>query len=305
MPKTKSKVYVLKTSNRELGIAELMSKFNLDSFSNTNIALKANYNSSDPFPASTHSDTLKNIINVMQDSGAHSITLAERSGMGNTRDVLDKMGVLGLSQELGFKVVVLDEEPKESWQKISGSENHWLKGFYLPKLIFDADKIVQTCCLKTHRFGGQFTLSLKNSVGWVAKKVPGSLYDYMAELHISPYQRRMIAEINEAFNVDLIIMDAIKAFVSHGPEKGKLVEPQLLLASSDRVALDAVGVAILREYGVSGTVNKGPVFEQAQLKKAAELKIGVENASDIELVALDELSAEEVENIQKELINKH
>jgi uncharacterized protein (DUF362 family) len=301
MSSKKSKVYVLKTSDRELGIAELMSKFNLDSFSNTNIALKANYNSSDPFPASTHHDTLKNIINVLQDSGAHGITLAERSGMGNTRDVLDKMGVLGISQELGFKVVVMDEEEKESWQKISGSENHWLKGFYLPKLIFDADKIVQTCCLKTHRFGGHFTLSLKNSVGWVAKKVPGSLYDYMAELHISPYQRRMIAEINEAFNVDLIIMDAIKAFVSQGPEKGKLVNPQLLLASSDRVALDAVGVAILREYGVSGTVNKGPIFEQAQLKRAAELKIGVDNASDIELVALDELSAEEVKNIQKEL----
>jgi len=40
-------------------------------------------------------------------------------------------------------------------------------------------------------------------------------------------------------------MDGIKAFISGGPEKGELIEPNLLLASEDRVAIDAVGVAIL------------------------------------------------------------
>jgi len=38
------------------------------------------------------------------------------------------------------------------------------------KTFLEAEKVVQTCCLKTHRFGGHFTLSLKNSVGLVAKK---------------------------------------------------------------------------------------------------------------------------------------
>jgi len=57
------------------------------------------------------------------------------------------------------------------------------------------DTLVQTCCLKTHRFGGHFTLSLKNSVGLAAKRVPEDSYNYMSELHGSPHQRRMIAEI--------------------------------------------------------------------------------------------------------------
>jgi uncharacterized protein (DUF362 family) len=301
LSENKSKVYVLKTSDRGRGIKELMEKFSLDLWSGDTVAMKANYNSSDPFPASTHTETLKNVITTLQASGVSAITLAERSGMGNTRHVLEKMGVFELSNELGFKVVVLDEENEDSWVKFSGSGNHWVKGFYLPKLVFDVDKVVQTCCLKTHRFGGHFTLSLKNSIGWVAKKVPGSLYDYMAELHISPYQRQMISEVNQQYQVDMVIMDAIKAFVSEGPEKGHLVEPGLLLASADRVALDAVGVAILRLYGVSGRVNKGPIFGQPQLKRAAELKIGAVEISDIDLVALNEATAEEVINIQNEL----
>ena len=92
---------------------------------------------------------------------------------------------------------------------------------------------MQTCCLKTHRFGGHFTLSLKNSVGLVAKRLPRSVYNYMGELHLSPYQRMMIAEINKHYKVDLVLMDGVKAFLNKGPERGLVTEPNLLLASKD------------------------------------------------------------------------
>ena len=234
--------------------------------------MKANYNSADPFPASTHIDTLRVLVETLKGAGANSITLAERSGMGDTREVLDQMGVFALSKELGFNAVVLDEVGKEDWIKVERPDTHWLKGFYMAKVFHDADKVVQTCCLKTHRFGGHFTLSLKNSVGLVAKRVPGGMYDYMWELHSSPFQRQMIAEINNNYNLDFVLMDGIKAFITGGPEKGKMVEPNLLLASRDRVALDAVGVAILKLYGAKGKVGEADVFEQDQLKRAAELR---------------------------------
>lgn len=82
-------------------------------------------------------------------------------------------------------------------------------------------------------------------MGLVSKKVPGTIYDYIWEQHGSPFQRLMIAKINKHYRADLIVMDGIKAFISGGPEKGELIEPNLLLASEDRVAIDAVGVAIL------------------------------------------------------------
>jgi uncharacterized protein (DUF362 family) len=266
------------------------------------MALKANFNSSDPFPASTHLDTLRIIVKVLKEAHVGELTLAERSGMGDTKEVLEHVGVINLSEELGFKVAILDKMHKEEWTKIDKSGTHWLRGFYIAKVFLQADKIIQTCCLKTHRFGGHFTMSLKNSVGLIAKKIQGGLYDYMWELHASPYQRLMIAEINKFYNVDLVIMDAIKAFVEGGPESGTVVEPNLLLASGDRVAIDAVGVAILRNYGTTNHVMKGRIFELDQIRRAAMLGVGVKSASNIKLIPLNDESrdvADKLESILK------
>lgn len=221
--------------------------------------------------------------------------------MGDTRQVLEQMCVLDLLKEMGFNTIVLDDVTKEGWIKFERGKTHWLNGFYMAKVFHDADKIMQTCCLKTHRFGGHFTMSLKNSVGLVAKKVPGGMYDYMWELHSSPYQRQMIAEINNHYNLDLVLMDGIKAFVTGGPEKGKEVEPGLLLASQDRVAIDAVGVAILKMYGAKGKVGEAVVFEQDQLKRAAELGFGVKSADQIQLTPLNSETQADVDRIEQVL----
>jgi len=295
-------VFLVKTSDREDGIRGLLSRLDLDDFSRKAVALKANFNSGDPFPASTHLDTLGTLVKVLREAGVGDLTLTERSGMGDTRRVLEQLGVFDLSEKLGFRVIVLDEEDKQSWVKIVRDGTHWLRGFYISKLFLDADKVVQTCCLKTHRFGGHFTMSLKNSVGLIAKKLPGGLYDYMWELHASPSQRLMIAEINKFYNVDLVVMDAIKVFVDEGPDRGEIVEPNLLLASRDRVAIDAVGIAILRSYGTTRNVMKGRIFELDQIRRSAELGIGVKSAQEIELTPFGEESrdaADRIENILK------
>lgn len=93
-------------------------------------------------------------------------------------------------------------------------------------------------------------------------------------------------------------MDAIKGFVTQGPEKGQEIEPNLLLASSDRVAMDAVGVAILRSQGVKSPVGKGDIFQQSQLKRAAELKIGASSADEIELISLNKSSKDYKKDIE-------
>ncbi len=294
-------VFVLKTTDRATGVPAILKKFGLADYSEKQVALKANFNSADTFPASTHLDTLRAIVGTLKAAGAGGITLAERSGMGNTGEVLEQMGVIRLSKEIGFKTVVLDDVEKDGWVKLDHDKTHWLNGFYMARVFHDADKIVQTCCLKTHRFGGHFTLSLKNSVGLVAKKVPGGIYDYMWELHGSPFQRQMIAEINSHYNLDFVLMDGIKAFVTGGPEKGREVEPGLLLASRDRVAIDAVGVAILKIYGAKGKVGEAEIFEQDQLKRAAELGFGVKSPDEIKLTPLNSESQADVDRIERVL----
>ncbi len=301
MSESSSEVIIMRATDRAKDIPALIEKFNLQTYSGKNVVIKANFNSADPFPASTHIDTLRAVVKALKRSASNSITLAERSGMGDTRKVLEEMGVFALSRELSFDAVVLNEIGKDEWTKFERDETHWLRGFYLPNVFLNADKIVQTCCLKTHRFGGHFTLSLKNSVGMVAKRVPGNIYDYMWELHTSPFQRKMIAEINSYYKPDFVLMDGIKGFITGGPEKGKLVEPNLLLASQDRVALDAVGVAVLRLYGAKGRITEGDIFDQDQLRRASELGFGAKSSADIVLKPLDEKSREDAEKIEQVL----
>jgi uncharacterized protein (DUF362 family) len=130
-------------------------------------------------------------------------------------------------------------------------------------------------------------MSLKNTVGLVAKRVPGLDYNFMDELHDSSYQRQMIAEANLAYRPALVVMDAVECFVDGGPDKGKVAQPDVILAATDRVAIDAVGVAILREKGTNETVSRGRIFEQDQIARAAELGIGAASAEKIEIVTAD------------------
>ena len=57
-------------------------------------------------------------------------------------------------------------------------------------------------------------MSLKLHVGVVPTFRHG--YQYMAELHNSPHQQKMIAEINQAFAPDLVLLDGIDVFVDGG-----------------------------------------------------------------------------------------
>ena len=296
-PEITSQVLLIDSSDRDAAVRSLFENADLPGLAGKSVVLKANFNSADPFPASTHPATLRAIVTVLKEAGAGEITLAERSGMGDTRENLERLGMFDLAEQSGFKIVVLDEEPKGRWARVERGETHWLRGFYLSKVVLESDVVIQTCCLKTHGYGGHFTMSLKNSVGLVAKKIPGGVYDYMWELHGSPYQRLMIAEINKFYKVAFVIVDAAKAFISGGPDKGTEVEPGLMLAGTDRVAIDAAGVALLRDFGAS-SLTKKPVFEQGQIRRAAELGVGAASASAMELTPLDEKGREAAERIR-------
>ncbi len=112
----------------------------------------------------------------------------------------------------------------------------------------------------------------------------------MNELHSSKFQRQMIAEINTAYSPDLIVLDGVEAFTDGGPARGKRVQANVMLGGTDRVAIDAVGVAILRHLGTTEDVSRGKIFEQEQIKRAAELGLGVKSAGQIEIITGDKES---------------
>lgn len=293
-----AKVAIVKTEDRVAGLNRALDLLGAEFARGKEVFLKPNFNSADAPPGSTHDSVLRALVERLQNAGAGKVTVGDRSGMGNTRGVMNEKGVFELGKAMDFGVVVFDELPAEAWQYFRRPGDHWQQGFALPKPVLGAGSIVQTCCLKTHRFGGHFTLSLKNSVGLAAKRVPGDGHDYMLELHSSPHQRRMIAEINAAYRPDMVVMDGVEAFVDGGPDVGKLVAPGVMLASPDRVAIDAVGVALLRRFGTNPTVSAGPIWEQEQLARAAELGLGARGPDEVELVTDDPESAAYADEIR-------
>jgi uncharacterized protein (DUF362 family) len=109
----------------------------------------------------------------------------------------------------------------------------------------------------------------------------------MADLHSSPHQRRMIAEINQAYAPALVLLDGVEAFVSGGPESGRKVRPGVILAGTDRVAVDVVAIALLRSLGTTAEVARGSIWRQEQIERAVELGLGAAAAEQIEIVTVD------------------
>ena len=293
-----SEIFLHKGDNRSKAIAQLFEQFDSKQFKNKQVALKANYNSADPFPAQTHPDTLKLLIKTLQAAGTKEIVMGERSGMGDTKKILEDSGVLTLTKNLKVPVKILNDLPLSGWLHCDVEGSHWDRGFLFARLFIDAETIVSTCCLKTHMFGGHFTMSLKNSVGMVARYNPQDGYDYMGELHGSPHQREMIAEINTAYEPAFILMDGSTAFIKGGPAMGVEAQPNVFIAGTDRLAIDAVGVALLRHFGTTPEVSKGTIFEQAQLVRGAKLGLGATSLRGIKLTPLDEHS----EKLSEEII---
>ncbi len=285
-------VSLVKTRGRAAGIRTAVGLLGDQSLKGKDVYLKGNYTSADAFPATTHPDSLRAVVRLLRESACGRIFLSERSAMGSTVEIWDTLGIPSLAKELGLELMPLDALPHDAWRREVIPDSHWLQGVEVPRFLNQETCVVQLCNLKTHRFGGQFSASLKNSIGLVSKHShSGSRHNYMEELHGSPDQRIMIAEVNRLYKPKLIVMDAMAVFVDGGPEAGESASADVILASRDRVALDAAGVALLRHLGAPSLTGDKVVFETEQIKRAAELKLGAKSGKEVCFVTSDSESS--------------
>ena len=280
-----SRVSLAQTADRATGVKSSIAALNLQGVKGKQVLIKPNFNTADPAPGSTHNDTLLAIVDELWSRGAAGITVGERS-YPPTRQVMEQKGILPLLAERDVRVLDFDTLSETDWVPQHPAESHWKNGFRIARPILEAEYLVSTGCLKTHQFGGVITLSLKLHVGVVPTTRNG--FDYMSELHSSPRQQELIAEINAPFAPDLVIMDGIDAFADGGPATGRRAAGNAIWATTDRVAADAVGVALLKNLGSNPAIMDTPIFQQRQIKRAAELGLGVSSPNEVELVAADE-----------------
>jgi len=296
MSNTGSRVALVKTDDRKNGVRMSLKVLNMNPVTGKNVLIKPNFNTADIPPGSTHNDTLVALVEEMWAMGAKSIRLGERS-YPPTHEVMERKGIVPILDKLDVTVIDFDNLSDKDWVFVKPKKSHWPNGFRIARPVLDAECLVSTCCLKTHQYGGVFTLSLKLHVGVVPTSRHG--YDYMRELHGSPHQRRMIAEINEPFKPALVVLDGVDAFVDGGPMTGKRAKGEIFLASADRVAIDAVGVATLKFLGSNESIMKPKVFEQEQISRAIELGLGASSPAEIDLIPADTNSRHDKDAIEE------
>lgn len=275
----KSTIYLVAGTDRREGAGRCLRHIGPLHYDGKSVFIKPNFNTADLCPGSTHNDTLEALVNGVKAGMPASVTIGDRSGPADTADVLRLKGIPELCDELGVGLVNFEELQPDGWANFNRADLHWPGGFEFPKVVLESDIVITTCCLKTHGFGGVFSMSLKLGVGFTPK-------DFQ-KLHHSEDMRRMIAEINLAYTPDFILMDGVEVFTDGGPMDGKRVKAGVMLIGRDRIALDAVGIALLKLLGSNKEIMETKIFEQEQIKRAVELGLGISGPDQIEIITDD------------------
>jgi len=238
------------------------------------VIVKPNFNSDDPFPASSDPEFVEAVVSLLYEVGASQVIIMESSGMPwlPTKNVLEKTSMLEAAKSCGAEVRVLDDR---EWIDTEIRGKRW-KSVSIAKDAFEENaKFVWLPCMKTHRYA-RFSLSLKLAVGFLGFRQRGDLH--------SAYLEEKIAELNLAVHPDLIIMDGRKCFTTGGPDIGHVEEPKVILASGDRVAIDVEALKILKSYKADNRLDMN-TWEFPQIKRAVELGLGVKSEDEILVIS--------------------
>jgi len=237
------------------------------------VLIKPNFNTADPFPASTDFEFLKEVVELIYQREPKLVIIGESSTMSlNTKKVMEKLRVFELlNLETPPRIYVFEEL---KWIKKEIPQGKYLTSVSVTEVLERPDKIVLLPCLKTHKYA-QYTGALKLAVGFM-KPVE------RIKLHMFNLQEK-IAELNTLFTPHLIIMDARKCFINKGPSEGEVREPNLILASDDRIAIDVEGIKIIQSFKGNSLKNIDP-WKLPQIKRAIELDVGVKGEKEYEVL---------------------
>lgn len=239
------------------------------------VLVKPNVLNNRPPPSTTSSMLVAAVVRLVRDAGG-VVTVADSSGMLRfpTSENLSETGVRQAAESAGARVLALEEQ---AWVRVKPSLAVASRSYLVSKPVYDADVFLNLPVVKTHQFA-HYSCSLKNLVGIVHPRYRPSIRFLSGRWH------EQIAELNLAVHPQLTIADATTMMIAGGPTSGTPAQANVLLLSGDRVALDAVAVALIRSYGAWPKVHGKTIWAQRQIKRAGELGLGVKGPNEMELL---------------------
>mgnify|MGYP002762571828 FL=1 len=179
----------------------------------------------------THPAVVGAFARILRESGYKHIVLADSCGHGTTQSVIRGTGMDTYLEKYQIPAVDYSEGVKTAYpQGIQAKE------FILPKELLEQDCVISLSKMKTHALE-RITGAVKNSYGFVYgfHKAKGHTQYPSADSFA-----RMLIDLNKCVAPKLYVMDGIVAMEGNGPGSGDPVPMNVLLMSTDPVALDSV-----------------------------------------------------------------
>ncbi len=271
-----SLVAVVRTDDRAHGIQRAVELLEENPVAGKEVLLIPDLESKAPYPMTTHLDTLLYLSRTLWGLRADSVTIGAQSSRQPTRDVLAALKLPERLEQIEARLINLEELAFTEWKKVATTGGQWRQGFHLAKPVLESSCVVTTCQLRAEE-----KIDLAMSLWLGTNLLPKRDVLDRSELQQSAHPGRLIAELNQGYHPSLIVVDGIEAVVD--PTLPRIDRSaRLILAGTDRVAIDAVGAAALKLLGVR--FNK-KIFELEQIAWALILRVGINRPSQIKLVA--------------------
>ncbi len=265
------------------------------------VLIRPNANTADLPPGSTNPEVLRGAIRAAKECDPEKVIVAEKSMTTlDTEKVLKELGLWQVAEAEGVDEILTFDQMKRQHVEPKGAYS-WQYGFDVPEFLESIDYMIALPVIKTH-WTATFTMGLKSQISITAdrdrRQLPhGQGWDVIFG--------NMIAESNLVHKPDFYISDATKCFVTEGPNIGTLREPDIVLASSDVIANDAVGLALLKTLGTVPKIQNHSVWTQPQIKRAVELNLGVHSREEITINSVGIAEIEEIIANLAETDHKH
>ena len=179
----------------------------------------------------THPVVVGAFAGILRENGYENIVLADSCGHGTTQAVIRGTGMDTYLEKYHIPAVDYSEGVKTAYpQGVQAKE------FILPKELLEQDCVISLSKMKTHALE-RITGAVKNSYGFVYgfHKAKGHTQYPSADSFA-----RMLIDLNKCVAPKLYVMDGIVAMEGNGPGSGDPVPMNVLLISTDPVALDSV-----------------------------------------------------------------
>jgi uncharacterized protein (DUF362 family) len=262
-------------------------------------------------------EVLGAVVRIVKERGARVI-VGDRSArqVGTSESVFQMSGLRAAMLAAGADEVYPAPRPSDdpsAWVLVQPPryEETWsgAGGILAMRKIVEADHLINVPVCKNHRWAA-FSLSMKNFIGAIGDDSRDPLHFRVGD---ADRLSRDIALLNQSFRPLICVLDALTALVNGGPEgvgaDRVVTTPRLVMASRDRVALDAAGISLIK-HELTRTPVPTPdemhayttttrAWSSHQIRHAIERGLGVGSPADVELRFESVAAAAEIEAIYR------